>query len=296
MIKSRLATLVLSMGLATVVAISGVFLSSNNESIKNKEGLEKIETKETAESNIDKEENIEIKDESSEDIDKGKDNDTKKEETNDNENNEINKGNQEVNNENNASNELIEKEENTVPEVVLEPQKPAEQKVEPSNSTPKPAPPEPQKVTPVEAPKERTVVVDDNNYINQIEQAIFQILNQERTNAGLSQLSYNTTMQYYARVKSKDMGDNGYFNHTDLNGRLMNEIIKADGITYRAWGENIAYIQGLTDNNELSARFMNNWMNSAGHKANILSNNFSSIGVGVYKIGNTYYATQEFYN
>ena len=40
---------------------------------------------------------------------------------------------------------------------------------------------------------------------------------------------------------------------------------------------------------------MTNWMNSSGHRANILSSNFSSIGVGVYKIGNKVYATQEFY-
>ena len=76
----------------------------------------------------------------------------------------------------------------------------------------------------------------------------------------------------------------------------MNERIQADGITYRAWGENIAYIQGINDYNALGIRFMDNWMNSPGHKANILSSNFSSIGVGVCKIGDTYYATQEFYN
>ena len=40
---------------------------------------------------------------------------------------------------------------------------------------------------------------------------------------------------------------------------------------------------------------MTNWMNSQGHRENILSTNFSSIGVGVYKIGNKVYATQEFY-
>ena len=103
-------------------------------------------------------------------------------------------------------------------------------------------------------------------------------------------------MEYYARMKSKYMGDNGHFDHIDKEGRLMNEIIQADGISYRAWGENIAYIQGLNDYNALSNRFMNNWMNSEGHKANILSSKFTSIGIGVYKIGDIYYATQEFYN
>ena len=51
----------------------------------------------------------------------------------------------------------------------------------------------------------------------------------------------------------------------------------------------------VSDPTELANQFMNNWMNSEGHRKNILSTNFSSIGVGVYKIGNKVYATQEFY-
>ena len=148
--------------------------------------------------------------------------------------------------------------------------------------------------TPSETPSDQPVV-SDSNYIAEIEQAIFQRVNQERAAAGLPALSYNTTMEHYARIKSKDMGDNGYFSHEDLQGKLITEQMKADGVSYRAWGENIAYIQGMSDNNALATKFMDNWMNSSGHRANILSTNFSSIGIGVYKIGNTYYATQEFY-
>lgn len=147
--------------------------------------------------------------------------------------------------------------------------------------------------TPSEIPDEP--VVSDSNYIAEIEQAIFQRVNQERTAAGLPALSYNITMEHYARIKSKDMGDNGYFSHEDLQGNLITEQMKTDGVSYKAWGENIAYIQGMNDNNSLATKFMDNWMNSSGHRANILSTNFSSIGIGVYKIGNTYYATQEFY-
>lgn len=138
-------------------------------------------------------------------------------------------------------------------------------------------------------------VVSDSNYIAEIEQAIFQRVNQERAAIGLPALSYNTTMEHYARIKSKDMADNGYFSHEDLKGNLITEQMKADGVSYKAWGENIAYIQGIDDNSVLATKFMDNWMNSSGHRANILSTNFSSIGIGVYKIGNTYYATQEFY-
>ncbi len=145
-----------------------------------------------------------------------------------------------------------------------------------------------------QAPAEKPST-SDSSYIAEIEQAIFQRVNQERAAAGLPALSYNGTMESYARIKSKDMGDRGYFDHKDPEGRLITEKMKADGVSYRAWGENIAYIQGVNGNSTLATQFMDNWMNSPGHRANILSSNFSSIGVGVYKIGNTYYATQEFY-
>ena len=129
----------------------------------------------------------------------------------------------------------------------------------------------------------------------QVEQAIFNKVNEERTKAGVAPLTYNTTMEKYARIKSQDMGDNNYFSHTDLNGNNITAKMKADGVTYKAWGENIAYISGVTDPTALANQFMTNWMNSQGHKENILSTKFSSIGVGVYKIGNKVYATQEFY-
>lgn len=146
---------------------------------------------------------------------------------------------------------------------------------------------------PSETPEES--IVSDSNYIAEIEQAIFQRVNQERIAAGVPTLSYNVTMEHYARLKSKDMGDKGYFSHEDLEGKLITEKMKIDGVSYNAWGENIAYIQGINNNSILATNFMDNWMNSSGHRANILSANFKSIGVGVYKIGNTYYATQEFY-
>ena len=132
-------------------------------------------------------------------------------------------------------------------------------------------------------------------YIAEIEQLILQKVNEERVAAGISPLNYNSTMEHYARLKSKDMGDRGYFDHADPEGKYITEQMKADGVNYRAWGENIAYISGGSGNSALADRFMTNWMNSSGHRANILSTNFTSMGVGVYKIGNTYYATQEFY-
>ena len=144
-------------------------------------------------------------------------------------------------------------------------------------------------------PPSNSNINTESNYLSDIEQAIFQRVNQERNAAGVPALNYNTTMEYYARIKSKDMGDNGYFSHEDQQGNLITVKMQADGVSYRAWAENIGYIQGMDNNSSIANKLMDNWMNSSGHRANILSTNYNSIGVGVYKIGNTYYATQEFY-
>lgn len=135
----------------------------------------------------------------------------------------------------------------------------------------------------------------NGNFFAQVEQLIFSKVNEERAKAGVPALSYNSTMETYARIKSKDMGDNNYFDHNNLSGELITAQMSRDGVSYSAWGENIAYIGGVSDAAALANQFMTNWMNSQGHKENILSSNFSSIGVGVYKSGNRYYATQEFY-
>lgn len=154
--------------------------------------------------------------------------------------------------------------------------------------------------TSTKTPATETPVVPEAPVVNdkfmaQVEQAIFNKVNEERTKAGVATLSYNTTMEKYARIKSQDMGDNNYFSHQDLSGNLITTKMKADGVSYRAWGENIAYIGGVTDPTALANQFMTNWMNSEGHRKNILSTKFESIGVGVYKVGNRVYATQEFY-
>lgn len=137
--------------------------------------------------------------------------------------------------------------------------------------------------------------VASEKFMAQVEQKIFEKVNAERAKAGVSKLSYNKTMEKYARIKSQDMGDRGYFDHKDPQGNLITVKMKNDGVNYKAWGENIAYIGGVSDADALANQFMTNWMNSQGHRENILSKNFSSIGVGVYKMGNKVYATQEFY-
>lgn len=137
--------------------------------------------------------------------------------------------------------------------------------------------------------------VNNSKFMAQVEQSIYKQVNEQRVKAGLEPLSYNSTMQTYARNKSEDMAKNNYFNHRDKQGKLVADDLKADGVSYSAWGENIAYIGGMTDPTALANKFMTNWMNSPGHRANILSPNFKSMGVGVYQSGNRVYATQEFF-
>lgn len=133
------------------------------------------------------------------------------------------------------------------------------------------------------------------NFLREVEQQIFKKVNEERTKAGVRGLSYNNTMEKYARNKSLDMGKRGYFDHKDPEGNLITVFMKNDGVSYSAWAENIAYIEGTMDSSTLANSFMNNWMNSQGHRKNILSTSYDSIGIGVCKIGNKIYATQEFY-
>lgn len=303
MIKSKLIMVISSIGLVATLGVGGIFLSSNGEI--SKDNTVETESKELASNESD------MEDGNNADTDNNiitEQVNSNKESANDevaNNDDNISSNNDNVvgsNSDSDNSAEEVESEVEGVSEYgpsnrpsYNKPSynRPSYNKPSTDTNTPSDTPSQDTN-TPSETPSDQPVV-SDSNYIAEIEQAIFQRVNQERAAAGLPALSYNTTMEHYARIKSKDMGDNGYFSHEDLQGKLITEQMKADGVSYRAWGENIAYIQGMSDNNALATKFMDNWMNSSGHRANILSTNFSSIGIGVYKIGNTYYATQEFY-
>ncbi|WP_046215079.1 CAP domain-containing protein [Paenibacillus wulumuqiensis] len=100
------------------------------------------------------------------------------------------------------------------------------------------------------------------------------LVNQERSKAGLKALAVDTNLQTMAQDKAVDMYKNNYFSHTSPTYGSPFDMMKTYKISYRAAGENIA--KGQTS----PAQVMNSWMNSPGHKANILSKNFTHIGVG----------------
>lgn len=103
---------------------------------------------------------------------------------------------------------------------------------------------------------------------------VLKLVNQERGKVGLKPLVLNEQLTNIATIKAKDMADNGYFDHTSPTYGSPFDMLKRFGVKYSAAGENIA--AGQKD----AAEVMNSWMNSSGHRANILNANYEQIGIG----------------
>lgn len=102
------------------------------------------------------------------------------------------------------------------------------------------------------------------------------LVNKERAKAGLKPLTVNANLANVALVKAQDMKNNNYFSHNSPTYGSPFDMMKSFGISYRYAGENIAMGQRTPQ------EVMNAWMNSSGHRANILSANFTQIGVAYY--------------
>jgi uncharacterized protein YkwD len=118
------------------------------------------------------------------------------------------------------------------------------------------------------------------------EQGIFEITNAYRIKHGVDPLTWSDLARTSAYNHSKDMRINAYFDHDSLDGRSPFDRMKEVGITYASAGENIAYGYGS------DILVMDGWINSAGHRQNLLYDHFTHLGVGVY---DGYY-TQNFYS
>ena len=117
--------------------------------------------------------------------------------------------------------------------------------------------------------------------MNSDEKEVFNLINQQRTNNGLSALKVDSEVQRVARIKAEDMVTNNYFSHTSPTYGLPFDMLKSFKISYKTAGENIAA-------NSSNSGAVNAWMNSSGHKANILNSSFNYTGIGVvnsYKYG-----------
>ena len=132
--------------------------------------------------------------------------------------------------------------------------------------------------TPTETPQPST--------LSEYELEVVRLINDIRRQNGLKELKVNEELSRVARIKSQDMHDKGYFSHNSPTYGSPFEMMTAFGIRYRTAGENIA--MGYRTPQSV----VDGWMNSPGHRANILSANFAEIGMGY--VANGSYWTQMF--
>ena len=123
-------------------------------------------------------------------------------------------------------------------------------------------------------------------------------MNRERTSRGLASLSLANDLTHIARAHSKDMLSRDFFGHYTPEGLAPLDRIKVAGVTrYNGSGENIitrSRHPHLTITAQLADPLMDDWMNSRGHRANILSRDFQCVGVGAAADDTTILATQLF--
>lgn len=125
--------------------------------------------------------------------------------------------------------------------------------------------------------------------LQSLENEVARLVNVERANRGLQTLTINWQLSRVARYKSQDMIDKNYFSHTSPTYGSPFQMMEDFGLHFSAAGENIAYGQ------RTAQEVMNAWMNSPGHRANILSPSYTEIGVGAAKKADgTLYWTQMF--
>lgn len=157
----------------------------------------------------------------------------------------------------------------------------------PSNPT---TPSKPTNPKPVE-PTYPALSTPEISGLSEFEAEVVRLVNIERQKAGLQPLQASVELSNVARKKSEDMAKNNYFSHTSPTYGSPFDMMRSFGIKYNTAGENIARGQ-LTPQSVVNA-----WMNSSGHRANILNSSFNKIGVGHYKSSNgTNYWTQMFTN
>ncbi len=134
--------------------------------------------------------------------------------------------------------------------------------------------------TPEQPPTE---IEGNDSYVNQV----VALVNAERAKAGLSPLTQTAELSGAAATRAEETSRS--FSHTRPDGSSFSTVLSQNGISYRGSGENIAYGQRTPE------QVMEGWMNSQGHRANILNSRYTAIGVGYYQDSNgTPYWTQLF--
>ncbi len=112
------------------------------------------------------------------------------------------------------------------------------------------------------------------------------LVNAEREKAGCAPLTENAKLTKAAQDHSQDMADHENMSHTGSDGSSMSDRLARVGYKFRSAGENVAYGYNTPES------VMDGWMNSSGHRANILNCGFKEIGIGLAQPG--HYWTQDF--
>lgn len=110
-------------------------------------------------------------------------------------------------------------------------------------------------------------------------QEVLKLVNAERSKQGLKSLMLSSNLTSIANTKAKDMAVNNYFSHTSPTYGTPFQMLQSFGISYKSAGENIAAGQ------KSPQEVMQAWMNSSGHRANILNSSYTELGVGYYTGG-----------
>ena len=121
-------------------------------------------------------------------------------------------------------------------------------------------------------PGDKLYIPTKDEIVSSYENEVVRLVNIERSKQGLKPLASDWQLSRVARYKSQDMRDKGYFSHTSPTYGSPFEMMKSFGISYRTAGENIARGQ------KTPSEVVNAWMNSSGHRANILNSSFTKIG------------------
>ncbi len=166
------------------------------------------------------------------------------------------------------------------PQPEIEPEQPApapEDKPKPVEQPERPAPsPQPEVKPEKPIPEQKPEPTPIPQGIGGQQGQMLDMVNQERTKAGLKPLTWDADLANVAQVKAKDMSDNNYFDHNSPTYGSPFEMMKKFGISYRAAGENLAGSSSVE-------RAHVGLMNSEGHRKNILNPNFTHMGIGVEK-------------
>lgn len=165
---------------------------------------------------------------------------------------------------------------NTIKFTPTKPQPPVEDVEEPDN---KPVPEvKPNKPSP-----------DTNTETsNSVDMEVVRLVNIERQKSGLASLTYSKELSKVAQAKSQDMANNNYFSHNSPTYGDPFAMMRSFGIQYRTAGENIA--KGYSS----AQSVVKGWMNSSGHRENILNPSFGKIGIGYVNANGSSYWTQMF--